>query len=390
MMNRRFILALLVTLIASVVAVTYAQNDNPNAVITSPPVVSLLRGVVPIEGTANVPEQTGYFIQYRALDDSLTPIGGENALWSPATTLVRATVQDDLLSEWDTTIVPDGLYQLQLVVNSASNEPARYTVAAVRVQNEDVAFAGGRFEGEAVAGAVTATPLAPQINPTPTSRATAAPRQVTATATIQANVRLGDSTIYPPVGFLEVGETVPIIGRSGRSTWVFVRLDDGTEGFISPSTIRINGELIDVPVVDVPPPPFTPTFTPSPTPVVRANLIATEFRLSENNPDCNEAFEVIVVVQNVGTGPTNASGSIAVADRYLGSGQVTESSTGGFPVLSAGERFEVRVPLTVDTFFEERHRIEVTIDSNGVIQETNEGDNFVTRDYTLEVADCAG
>lgn len=390
MMNRRIILALLVTLTASVVAIAYAQNDNPDVVISSPPVVSLLRGIVPIEGTANVPEQTGYFIQYRALDDNLDPIGGEDALWSPATTLVRAPVQDDLLGEWDTTIVPDGLYQLQLVVNSASGEPARYTVAAVRVQNEDIAFAGGRFEGEAVAAAITPTPVAVGLTPTPTLIATPTPRGVTATATIQANVRLGDSTIYPSVGFLEVGETVPVIGRSGRSTWVFVRLDDGTEGFMSPSTLRINGELIDVPVVDVPPPPFTPTFTPSPTPVVQANLIAAEFRLSENNPDCNEVFEVIVVVQNVGTGPTNTSGSINVLDRYLGSGQVTESSVGGFPVLSAGERFEVRIPLTVDTFFEERHRIEVQIDPAGVVQETNKGDNFVSTDYTLEVADCAG
>ncbi len=386
-MKKRLIFALLVTLIASVVAVTYAQtddaNDNPNAVITSPPVVSVLSGIVPIEGTANVPEQTGYFIQYRELDTNLDPVGGENALWSPATTLVRSAVVEGVLGQWDTSVVPDGLYQLQLVVNSASTQPTRYTVAALRVQNDTLPFGG------AIAGVATATPIAPLSTAGPTVFATPTPRGVTATATIQANVRTGDSTVYPSVGFLNVGDTVPVIGRSSRSTWVLVRLDDGTEGFMSPSTLRIDGELIDVPAVDPPPPPFTPTFTPSPTPVVQANLIAAEFRLSENNPDCNEVFEVIVVVQNVGSGPTNTSGNIGVADRHLSSGQITESSVGGFPVLSAGERFEVRIPLTVDTFFEERHRIEVLIDSNSSVLETNEGDNFVTRDYTLEVADCA-
>jgi hypothetical protein len=44
--------------------------------------------------------------------------------------------------------------------------------------------------------------------------------------------------------------------------------------------------------------------------------------------------------------------------------------------------------LTVDTFFNETHRINATVDSGGQVLETNEGDNSGFRDYTLQRGSC--
>ena len=44
--------------------------------------------------------------------------------------------------------------------------------------------------------------------------------------------------------------------------------------------------------------------------------------------------------------------------------------------------------LTIDTYFNETHRLTVTADSSGQIPEINEGDNTVVRDYKLRKANC--
>ena len=385
----RFIRSLFfVSIIAALFGTVQAQS---NAEITSPQAVSLVRGIVAVEGTASVPDQTGYFLQYREINEELTPIGGENALWAPVVTLQRGTVVNGVLGEWDTTQIEDGIYQLQLVVNRTGGNTVRATVLAVRVQNEQPAFDGSRFVGEPQAPARTAT-----FTPVPVAFATTTPAAftsaVTVTARLQANVRLGDSTSYPPVGVLEQGQSVQAIGRSSRSTWLFIRLPDGDEGFIADSTLNIDGDVLNLPAIEPPPLPFTrtptptPTFTPSP---IVANLVIVDIDIDPDSPRCGETFRIEAVVQNIGTGPSNASGIIYAVDRETDDGEIQETTLGGFPILDAGQRFEAVIPMTVDDAFGEKHRIELVLDVNNSVAETNESDNFASREYDLREPDAS-
>lgn len=387
-----------VVLMLVMIPVVSVNAQTTTAEITSPPPVSLLRGTVPIVGTANDPNQTGYFIQYRELDTDFNPIGGEAALWSPAVTLQNRRVVGDVLGEWDTTAVDDGIYQLQLVINRTGAGQLRVTVEPLRVENTSLPFAGARFFASGGTELTpTATPPLVQLTPaaTPTVSVTATSQTagvgtVTITATVEANVRLGDSTSYPPVGFLRVGESAPVLGKSNRSTWLYVELPNGRRGFVSPSTLNVTGDPNTLPLIDPPPLPFTPTpvptatFTPLP---VLANLQIVDIDLDPDDPVCGETFIIEAIVQNVGTGPTNSSGIINVVDRELDGDDITETTIGGFPILQAGERFEARIPITVDEEENDDHRIELIVDANNEVLETDEGDNFATKEYELEGSD---
>ncbi len=393
----RRILTLLVALMPLGLLAAQGTDDTSPArevSIVSPPPVSMLRGTVEIIGTVDLPNSAGYFVQIRPLADTLEPVGGEAALWSPATLPARGTVVDDVLGEWDTATVVDGLYQLELVVTLADGSTVSERISPVRVANEVLPFEGGRFIGSGTAVAPTATPISgvvatapPQPGALPAT-ATAAVDTVTATATIQANVRLGDSTSYPALDFLNVGESLPVVGRSSRSTWLQVRLDDGDLGFISPSTVQIQGNINRLPFVEPPPLPFTPTPVPTATPIASANLVFDGFRVDPFPPICDETFTIRATIRNAGTGPTEVDGVVSVNDVHAPSGTPVESTGGAFPPLNPGDTFEVVVRMTVTAFFEESHRVTMVADSAGAIRESNEGDNVLTFDYTLEQGDC--
>jgi hypothetical protein len=44
--------------------------------------------------------------------------------------------------------------------------------------------------------------------------------------------------------------------------------------------------------------------------------------------------------------------------------------------------------MTVSTFYNEEHRIEVILDTGGQVNETNESDNRLTTNYTLAQGGC--
>lgn len=376
---------LLITAGATAQVTTPTPPDDPNAQITFPPVVSVLSGTVEIEGTANIDDQSGYFLQYRELDDNLEPVGGQDALYSPVSVQVRERIVDDLLAQWDTTTVDDGIYEVQLVVNRSSGDPVRDTLAAVRVANETE-----------VPGLATATIASQIVLATPTRTLTPEPTTPTLSAAVEANVRSGDSTLYPVVGFLLQGEEAPIIGRSSQSGWYYIRLSDGDEGFISDSIVQVSGDVSNLRRVVPPPVPFTPTPTSTPTPiatntpVTSANLVIDSFRLEPSNPVCGQTFTIVMVIENTGTTDTNNSATIDVDNRHLDSGSVTEETVGAVPVISADGQFTARIPITVDTFEGETQRLEIRLDSTNNVPETNEGDNFFTFDYTLQTSDSCG
>ena len=391
----RRILTLMILLLPLGTLAAQGTADTPPAAevsILSPRPVSLLRGAVEITGTVDLPGSVGYFVQLRPLDPAtLEPVDGEDALWSPATLPARGTVVDDVLGEWDTTFVADGLYELELIVTLADGETVRSRVSPVRVANAPLLFEGGRFLGRGITVAL-ATPTRPAtaLPGTAAPRVTAEPAAdvVTLTATIQANVRLGDSVTYPALGFVNVGDTLTVLGRSSRSTWLQVRLPNGDRGFISPSTVQINGNINTLPFVDPPPLPFTPTPVPTATPVAVANLVFDGFRLDPSSPVCGETFTVRATVRNAGTGPSGADTVVTLTDVHAASGSQVEDTAGSIPSLNPGASFEVVLQVTVTAFFDEVHRVTLRADSINAVQETNEGDNVLTFDYTLEKGDC--
>ncbi len=196
-MKRLLILLLALTLVLPVVgfAQTSTQPANPNANIIWPPPVYVIRGQFPIRGTANLPNMTNYFIEFRPLNDDLTPQGGAD-VWFPAILPSQAAVQNDVLGVWDTTLIADGLYEMRLTVNVSQGSPVFAVVSPLRIENTPPPFA------------VTPTPFptATFVPPTPTLQPTVdtTPR-VTITSSPAGNVRQGDGTNYNIITSLPTG-----------------------------------------------------------------------------------------------------------------------------------------------------------------------------------------
>jgi uncharacterized protein YgiM (DUF1202 family) len=225
-------------------------------------------------------------------------------------------------------------------------------------------------------------------------------------AVTNANVRLGDSTIYPRVGSLQVGESVPIIGISSLgSGWYFVQLPNGERGFVAPSVVRTEGNLsVLTPIVPPPLPVAPPTFTPFATPIVGAtqtivptsapgtggtvNLVISGLRLEPAQPRCNETFQIFVNVTNTGTGTPATGFTLMVNDRHSASNANAGSTTATVPPIAPGGNFLAVLNLTVNTFFDESHTLIAMADSAMVVTETNESDNTSLVNYTLATGGC--
>jgi hypothetical protein len=328
----------------------------------------------------------GYFIEYRRLNNDLS-VPNENAPWIPATLPSQAPVLNDILGVWDTRRDSDGLYEARLTINIRSGQPVYYRVAPLRVENNPPPFA------------ITPTPqvvlptIAPQLTQQfalPTFTPTPFDTSPQVEATTNANVRRGDSLAYEVISALRPGEIAPIIAISSTgSGWYVIQLPSGARGWIAPSVVIVRGDTRNLPRFDPPPPP-SPTPIPfTPTPIAQANLVVTSLSLSVDPPRCKETFNITLRVTNNGFGTSNASGLIAVQDTHVATGTVAGTTSGGFPILSAGQSFDVLIPLTISTFYNEQHRITLVLDALNQVVETNEFDNTVTREYTLQKATCS-
>lgn len=378
------LLAVVVTVSAQqIIEPSSAQLVNPNGNINWPPPIYVLRGQFAIRGAANLPNMTSYYIEFRPLAADFS-VPDENAPWFPAVLPTTAAIQDDVLGVWDTLTAPDGVYELRLTINIANAAPYYFRVSPLRVENNPPPFA------------ITPTPLPvvlatptqilqvlPTLLPTPTAFDTT-PR---VTALVDANVRNGDSTQYGILGSLLTGQTAEVVGISSFGTnWYLVRLPDGRRGWIAPSVVNISGNIANVPQV-APPPPPTPTFTP--TPATSVNLVAGIVTFNPAAPNCNQTFNVSVDIANFGTTANLSGGSIYVVDTRTADGSVQQTTVGAFGIIQPGQTINVGpIPITVSTFYNEEHRITITVDSAGQVPETNEGDNVNARTYILAKASC--
>ncbi|NDJ79382.1 MAG: hypothetical protein GYB65_24290 [Chloroflexi bacterium] len=161
-MQRILFLALMIglTLALPAGAPAGAQEDFFLAEITWPLQVSTLHGAVIITGTADIPLMAGYTLKYMPLEET-------GADWIEIVTVPASDpVVDGVLGVWDTTTVPDGIYDLQLRVFQASGEFAIDSAAPLRIANDimtqpvlgEVAFTSNASgEEKLYLGAITAS-----------------------------------------------------------------------------------------------------------------------------------------------------------------------------------------------------------------------------------------
>ena len=325
-----------------------AAATSPSSVsvmITSPQIVSELHGTVAVHGTANIAGMHSYFLETRELNDDASAPSGANG-WTPATLSVSTMVQNNILGSWDTTLVPDGLYELRLTVTTSSPSPTYFVVSPLRISN---------------AAYLTLTPMpAVQASGTPN----AAPH---ITASLTANVRSGDSTLFSVIGFLLRGTSAPILGVSS-SGWYYIQLADGSKGWVAPSVGAVTGDVSTVPTMIA-------TGSPAST-AVSSGLLLNGIVLNPVTPTCGAAFTVSVNVNNPGNGTTSA-GTVYIQDVDLTSKIVTATATGDIPALAPGANYVIVVPLTVMTYYNQQHQVQVTMAASQI-----------TATYTLAQGQC--
>lgn len=374
------LLLLLVSGVQAQVEPLPTDDINPEANITWPPPVYTLRGEFEVRGTANLPEMTNFFLEYRPLGADLLPLeaeeGEEEAAWIPATLPNPSAVVDDVLGVWDTTSEADGLYELRLVLNLRGADPFVARVSPLRIENEPPPFA------------ITATPAAPVEQPTIVPLPTLAPTTAQLpTATLQptptafdptprvspgigisVNVRAGDGTGYDIIGSLAVGESARIIGRSSTgSGWYYVELANGSRGWVAGDVVSTSGNISGLPPIA---PPATPTPTASPTPSLPdATLIGIRYDRGEVRQD--EEFQVIVRVRN--------NSGVSLPDTQVlctvKPQNVERSSSVG--VMNAFEERDVFLnPLTLTTGGGSNITVDCAIDVNRLVAEIDDNNNF--------------
>lgn len=371
-------------------------NTNPNVVITFPPAVYVVRGFVEVRGTVNLPNISNYFLEFRPLGANLLPLS-EDEPWVPASGAQTGVKIDEVLLEWDTTVLQDGLYEIRLRANVSRQAPIDFVVSPLRVENDIPDFL---VEAIQPTPTFTITPSTSVIviggTPTPggviISRPTlaASPSPTgdpVVTANTDANVRTGDSTAYPVVGSLLSGLQARLLGISSTgSGWYYIELSNGRRGFISPGIVTVAGNVAGLQRITPPPVPATPTPTRPPS---TGDAIANGIGFVPAEPRCNEAFQVQVNVTNIGSTTFATGGTLSIRDVHIASGTTTATASATFPALTPGQNFVVAIPIVVGSFGGEDHQIIATVDSANQIAEENEGNNnFTSVAYRLRRAGC--
>ncbi len=121
------------------------QDEEAEALITSPGARETVSGIVVIVGTASAPDFRLYRLEFIG-DPAPTDAG-----WEPVQAPVEQRVREGVLGGWDTTTLPDGFYRLRLVVVTGLEEEELEYEVRVEVSN----------------ATATPLPLQPTITPSP-------------------------------------------------------------------------------------------------------------------------------------------------------------------------------------------------------------------------------
>jgi len=134
-----------------------AQDENaPNVEITSLRAGEAIRGIIPLSGTTAVDGFISWELTFSYTSDTtgtwfLVSEGDES-------------VSNDILTEWDTTTITDGIYDLRLTVFLEGDRRDHFIIPDIRVRNYTP------IESDTPTPTLTATPLTvtPQPSHSPT------------------------------------------------------------------------------------------------------------------------------------------------------------------------------------------------------------------------------
>lgn len=236
-----------------------------------------------------------------------------------------------------------------------------------------------------------AEPVAPP--PTEAPAASPTPSVPTATILVGANLRSGPSTEFVRIGSFPPNTQTEALAVNSARTWYKVRYYN-SEGWIASELVNVVG-VERLPIDEGPPPPtpVPPTLTPVPptaAPVTNRNLTFDGVQaFNPFPPECRQTMSITLRLRNDGAEALGTTSAAIVRDVHIDSGARTETIV-PIPDIAAGQSIEVSGAfLTVDTNFDSRHRIEIVLDSNGQIAESNENDNFFSgNEYTLGRGGC--
>ncbi len=385
------------------------ESMNPEAHISYPPPVYVVRDSVDIRGTVTLEAMRNFFIEFRPLVldmmmDEEDEEQEEEAQWFPATLPRIEAVEDDVLGTWSTVTLRDGLYELRLTINTGGEMPEYYRVSPIRVENnppfatEDPMMAeepADEMDDEPVDEPADDMPAEmdeemaeePEVEPTPDPR----PR---VTATVNANVRAGDSTVYAVVGFLLDGESALIKGISSRGTgWYYIEMANGRSGFIYPFIVNTSGDLDNLPRINPPPPPPPtpvpiPTAVPPPPPQQRpqsnVDLVIAHVQVHPHGVKCGQTYEIQATVRNVGSGNSPSGGVILVRDAGQNGTAGPQTTQIAYGALTAGASQTVSGHITPSVHVETLHHITLHVDHDNRVAEINENNNVsATAPYLL-------
>ncbi|MBZ0299073.1 MAG: SH3 domain-containing protein [Anaerolineae bacterium] len=367
---RRLLLLLGIVLTAAGFQSVEPLNEpiNPNANVTWPPPVYVLRGETQVRGTANLPDMTGYFLEFRRLNDDLTP-ADDSLAWTPAILPTRGPVNDDVLGVWNTGMAPDGPYELRLTITGSSGQPVHARVSPLRIENTPPPFA-------ITPTAMVIPTLVPQPNfpttapdqslPTLVPTPTAFNLVPEAIAVISGNVRAGDSTSYDIIGSLVVNQRVSVVGRSSSgSGWWYIELPNGRRGWVAPSVVDVSGDMRDLPRIN---PPVTPTPIASPTPQLPDAVIANVRFDRDIKQD--QSFQTIVTVRNdsgVFLPRFSVACNFTPVDKFY---STFVDGLGGFSQL------DVALTVRLDEGGGKNVTANCAVDVNNLVAEVNENNNY--------------
>lgn len=212
-----------------------------------------------------------------------------------------------------------------------------------------------------------------------------APTTPTATLLVGANVRGGPSTEFGVIGGFAEGTETEALAVTSSGDWYKVRYYNG-EGWISSQLLSVTG-VEGLPIDDGPLPPTpVPTNPPPPTaePTNRNIVFDGGITVDPFPLTCATESTVSFTVRNDGSEALGSESSIAIRDIHVASGSIIENRI-TLGNLGAGEQADFEVQLRVDIYFNEGHRIEVILDADNQVSESNEDDNRSSTDeYTLE------
>lgn len=212
---------------------------------------------------------------------------------------------------------------------------------------------------------------------TPTITPTLSPSVPIVTVSIDTNCRSGPGTVYEYLAALFVGEQAEVVGKYTATSPVYWIIKKGSfTCWLWGQYATVEGETSNLPEIMPPPTPspmptqtFTPTSSPTATPIKKGDLVLMEFfQLANHN-----------IAIRVGTNPVGSlSGEYAYT--VFSYGSKVKEWTCTIPLGS--ELCDTGYPVSGTEI------IEVVIDTNNLIAETNEKNNFMVLTCAFSTWTC--